>query len=85
MRAVLRKLGNSSGVIIPRSLLRDLGMSEGDPVEMTLEAGRIILVPIKRRMRAGWAEASQSIAEARDDTLVWPEFGNAEDDETLIW
>jgi antitoxin MazE len=84
MRAVLRKLGNSSGVIIPRSLLRDLGMSEGDPVEMTLEAGRIVLVPIKRRTRAGWAEASQSIAEARDDTLVWPEFGNA-DDETLIW
>ncbi len=84
MRAAVRKLGNSSGVIIPRSLLRDLGMSEGDPVEMTLEAGRIVLVPIKQRTRAGWAEASQSIAEARDDTLVWPEFGNAED-ETLIW
>jgi antitoxin MazE len=49
-----------------------------------LEAGRIVLVPIKLRTRAGWAEASQSIAEARDDTLVWPEFGNAED-ETLIW
>jgi antitoxin MazE len=59
-------------------------MSEGDPVEMTLEAGRIVLVPIKLRTRAGWAEASQSIAEARDDTLVWPELGNAED-ETLIW
>jgi antitoxin MazE len=84
MRAAVRKLGNSSGVIIPRSLLRDSGMSEGDPVEMTLEAGRIVLVPIKRRRRAGWAEASQSIAEARDDILVWPEFGNAED-ETLTW
>jgi len=59
MRAVLRKLGNSSGVIIPKSLLRDLGIAEGDPVEMTLEAGRIVLVPIKRRARAGWAEASQ--------------------------
>jgi antitoxin MazE len=84
MRAAVRKLGNSSGVIIPRSLLRDLGMSEGDPVEMTLEAGRIVLVPIKRRSRAGWAEASQCIAEARDDTLVWPEFDNAED-QALIW
>ncbi len=84
MRAAVRKLGNSSGVIIPRSLLRDLGISEGDPVEITLEAGRIVLVPIKLPTRAGWAEASQSIAEARDDTPVWPEFGNAED-ETLIW
>ena len=84
MRAAVRKLGNSSGVIIPRSLLRDLGMSEGDPVEMTLEAGRIVLVPIKRRTRAGWAEASRSITEAHYDALVWPEFGNAEE-ETLTW
>jgi antitoxin MazE len=84
MRASVRKLGNSSGVIIPKSLLRDLGVTVGDRVEMALEAGRIVLVPIRRRARAGWSEASQSIAEARDDPLVWPEFGNAED-ETLIW
>ena len=77
-------MGNSSGVIIPKSLLRDLGMADGDPVELTLEAGRIVLVPIKRRARTGWGEASQSIAKARDDALVWPEFGNLED-ETLTW
>jgi len=71
-------------VIIPKALLRDLGMVEGDPVEMTLEAGRIVLVPMKRRPRAGWAEASQSIAVAHDDGLVWPEFSNSED-ETLTW
>jgi antitoxin MazE len=84
VRAAVRKLGNSSGVIIPKSLLRDLGVADGDPVEMTLEAGRILLVPIKRRARSGWAEASQRIAEAHDDALVWPEFGSAED-ETLVW
>jgi antitoxin MazE len=84
VRAAVRKLGNSSGVIIPKSLLRDLGVADGDPVEMTLEAGRILLIPIKRRARSGWAEASQRIAEAHDDALVWPEFGNAED-ETLVW
>jgi antitoxin MazE len=84
VRAAVRKLGNSSGVIIPKSLLRDLGVADGDPVEMTLEAGRILLVPIKRRARSGWAEASQRIAEVHDDALVWPEFGNAED-ETLVW
>ena len=84
MRAAVRKLGNSSGVIIPKPLLDDLGIAEGDLVEMTLEAGRIVLVPKKRRARAGWAEASQSVAAARDDALVWPEFGNAED-ETLSW
>jgi antitoxin MazE len=80
----VRKLGNSSGVIIPKSLLHDLGVAEGDTVEMTLEEGRIVPMPIRRRARAGWAEASESIAGAHDDTLVWPEFGNTED-ETLIW
>lgn len=84
MRAAVRKLGNSAGVIIPKALLRDLGIAKGDPVEMMLEGGRIVLVPIKPRARAGWAEASRSIAEAHDDVLVWPEFGNA-GDETLIW
>jgi antitoxin MazE len=84
MRAVVRRLGNSSGVIIPKSLLRDLGMAEGDPIEMTLEAGRIVLVPVKRRARAGWAEASLALVDACEDALVWPEFGNAED-EILIW
>jgi antitoxin MazE len=84
MLAAVRKLGNSSGVIIPKSLLRDLGMAEGDPVEITLEPGRIVIVPIKQRARAGWAEASRNIAEARNDALVWPEFANAED-EALIW
>jgi antitoxin MazE len=84
MRAALRKLGNSSGIIIPKSLLRDFGVAVGDPIEMTLEAGRIVLIPIKRRARADWAEASQSIAEAHDDLPVWPEFGNVED-KTLIW
>lgn len=38
----------------------------------------------KRCPRAGWAEASRKIAEAGDDALVWPEFGNAED-EDLVW
>jgi len=84
MRAAVRRLGNSSGVIIPKSLLRDLGIAEGDPIEMTLEAGRIVLVPVKRRARAGWAEASLALVEARDDALVWPECGNAED-EIPIW
>ena len=48
----------------------DFGTAEGDEA--------------KRRPRAGWAEASRAIAAAGDDALVWPEFGNAED-EGLAW
>lgn len=84
MRAAVRKLGNSSGVILPKSLLTEIGVEVGDAMEVTAAEGRIVMIPIKRRLRNGWAEASQKICQANDDLLVWPDFGNAED-ETLIW
>lgn len=84
MRVAVRKLGNSSGVIVPRSLLDEAGIAVGDAVDMTCEKGRIVLTPLPRAARAGWVEASKSIAETGDDALVWPEFGNA-DDPGLTW
>jgi antitoxin MazE len=78
MRSAVRKLGNSSGVILPKSLLEEAGVAVGDPVELSLEKGCIVLAPVKRRVRTGWAKASKSVAVASEDTLVWPEFGNAE-------
>lgn len=84
MRAAIRKLGNSAGVIIPKSMLAELGIHVGDAVDLFLKEGRITMTPVKRRPREGWAEASRAIAEAGDDALVWPEFGNEGDDE-LTW
>jgi antitoxin MazE len=84
MRAAIRKLGNSSGVIIPKPLLGELGVETGDAVEMTLEEGRIVLTAVPRRPRAGWDEAAAALAESGDDALVWPEFANDEDQD-LTW
>jgi len=84
MRAAVRKMGNSSGVIIPKPLLGQVGLQTGDDVELTLEGGKIVLAPVKSYPRQGWAEAAQGLAEAGDDALVWPEFGN-EDDDTWTW
>ena len=87
MRATVRKLGNSAGVVIPRAMLAEIGLSPGDAVDLALEDGRIAVTPVKpvkKRPREGWAEAFQEIADAGDDALVWPEFGNEGDDE-LKW
>jgi antitoxin MazE len=84
MRAAVRRLGNSTGVITPKSLLDEAGVAAGDAVAMTREHGRIVLAPVRRQTRAGWAAASKSIAEAGDDVLAWPEFSNSED-ETIGW
>ncbi|TCZ57827.1 AbrB/MazE/SpoVT family DNA-binding domain-containing protein [Roseicella aquatilis] len=83
MRTQLRRMGNSSGVIIPRPIMAQLGMEPGAELDLRLEDGRIVLTPAPP-VRAGWAEAAKAIAEAGDDALVWDEFGNAEDAE-LTW
>lgn len=83
MRTSVRRMGNSSGVIIPKPILRELGMSTGDEVEMSLDSGRIILVPAKRAPREGWAEDAKALAESGEEP-AWPEFANA-DDESFVW
>ena len=84
MRAAVRKMGNSSGVIIPKPLLAEIGARAGDDVEMVVEAGKLIIAAIKERPRAGWAEDAQCLVEAGEDALAWPEFANEGDDE-LTW
>jgi antitoxin MazE len=82
MRAPIRKLGNSSGVIIPKPILSQIGLEAGDDLDLTLEHNRIVLAPVRQNPRAGWAEAAKRLADEGDDALVWPEFGNAGDKES---
>jgi antitoxin MazE len=84
MRASLRRLGNSAGVIIPRPMLAELGLTAGNTVDVTLDDGRLVMVPVRQGRRTGWAEAARTVSEAGDDALVWPEFGNA-GDAALEW
>ena len=84
MRAAIRKLGNSSGVIVPKSMLAEIGLAAGDPVDLFLEDGRIAITPVKRRPREGWAEAFDEIGELREEDRDWLEFPN-EGDSKLRW
>ena len=84
MRIALRKMGNSSGVIIPKPLLVQIGAQAGGDVDVAVEKDRIVIQALKTGRREGWAEASRALAEAGDDMLVWPEFAN-EDDKALSW
>ena len=90
MRTALRKMGNSHGIIIPKPLLAEIGIGAGDPLDIKVKKGKIVIAPVKREKvkerdpRIGWAEASRAIRDAGDDKLVWPEFAN-EDDKDLKW
>lgn len=82
MKTTIRKMGNSQGVIIPKPLLAQVGLQ--DEAEMVVEGHTIVIRRPRGAVREGWAEASQAIAAADDDELVWPEFAN-EDDAQLQW
>jgi len=83
MRVAIHRIGNSQGVILPKPLLAQVGLTNGE-VEMTVESDAIVLRKPQAPPRAGWAEAAEAIAAAGDDELVWPEFANSGDAD-LTW
>lgn len=85
MQTALRKMGNSTGLIVPKALLNELGASAGTPMDIRIENGSVVATP-QRRPREGWAEAAAAIAAAEEDPdeALWRGFGNAGDD-ALTW
>jgi antitoxin MazE len=81
MKRTLRKLGNSKGVLIPAAIPASCGIFS--EVELHVESNRIIIEPC-RASREGWAEASACLARVHEDALIWPDFGNS-DDENWEW
>ncbi len=81
MRTNLRRIGNSHGIIIPKTLLDEVGLT--GPAEVTVLAGNLVIAVVKRPVRDGWTEASAAIA-ASGESAAWPEFGNV-DDASLVW
>jgi len=83
MKTLVRKMGNSQGVLIPKPFLAQAGIELGE-VDIAVEDDAIVIRKPAEKPRVGWAEASKQIADAGDDQLVWPEFGN-EADGQLEW
>ena len=82
MLVSIRKMGNFQGVLIPKPILKQLGLV--DVADLQVNNGVIEIRPPQRSPREGWAQDSQRLAAAGDDALVWPEPGNQQDAE-LVW
>jgi antitoxin MazE len=74
MKIAIHRIGNSQGVILPKPLLAQVGLTENE-VEMTVERDAIILRKPTKSVRAGWAAAAERLSRTGDDSLVWPESG----------
>lgn len=85
MRTALRKMGNSTGIILPRAILGEIGLELGASMELEVEGGRIVATPVKDPARKNWASAAAEIATQTDpEAEAWQGIGNAQDDE-LAW
>ncbi len=85
MHSALRKMGNSTGLIVPKAVLAEAGLASGTTLDLVVEGGRIVATPVAAP-RAGWAEAAAAIAAAPEgaDEAAWRGFG-VEDDDGLTW
>jgi antitoxin MazE len=75
----VRRIGNSLGVVIPKPVLSQVGLS--GQAELTVERGAIVLRKPRRAVRSGWAEAAQVVATRAGDELLMGEFSNSGDAE----
>jgi antitoxin MazE len=83
MRAKLISIGNSKGVRIPRSVIKECGF--GDEVEMRVDAGVVVLAPA-RGPRDGWDAAFKRMTAAGDDALLIPDIeDHSWDKEEWTW
>jgi antitoxin MazE len=68
MKAKLRKVGRSTALVIPKSMLRALAVKVGDEVDVSVRRRSVVLTRGKRYPREGWAEASKALS---DEASVW--------------
>jgi antitoxin MazE len=73
----IRRIGNSLGIVIPKPVLAQVGLTE--QADLTVERGAIVLRKPRKAARSGWAQAAQSVANQGEDNLLMGEFGNAAD------
>lgn len=85
MQTALRKMGNSVGMIVPKAILKEIGLTAGTTMDMRVVDGKVVVTPLSHP-RAGWAEAAAAIVNAEEDPdeAAWCAFDNDGDDE-LTW
>jgi len=50
MTVTLHRWGNSIGLRLPKPLLEQVGLGEGSKVDLKVEAGRLVIEPVRRKL-----------------------------------
>ncbi len=87
METTLRKMGNSTGLILPKAVMHALGVETGAKMQMRVEDGCVIAEPVReKKVREGWEEAAALIGAEplTKDEKAWLDMPN-ESDKDWTW
>jgi antitoxin MazE len=65
VKTAIRRLGNSQGVTIPRSILDEAGLAIDSPIEMTVDGSLIVIRKIESHPRERWAVTPHRLRTSR--------------------
>lgn len=82
MHAQLVQIGNSKGLRLPKTILRQCGIVSD--VELEVSEGAIIVRPAAP-VRQGWAEAARELAASGGGEPMLEGFGNEFDEKNWQW
>jgi len=79
MQVSVVKIGNSKGIRIPKKVLDQCHVE--DALELTLKNNEIVLTPVHRKPREGWAEAFEAKYGKEPANRAWLDAELAEGDD----
>ncbi len=65
MNVTIRKIGNSEGIIIPREVLAELGLTAGDELSLVRNGDGVHLEPVKADLDRQLEVAREAMAKYR--------------------
>lgn len=78
MQIVIRNIGNSKGVVIPKRFLDAINADAGDALEMTVDNGRFLMTPVKTKPKYKLADLLKKCDENAPMPDVLNEWDNAQ-------
>ncbi len=81
MYTSIRNIGNSKGIILPKSILAECDIE--NEVSIEVKDHHIIITAVHEPQRKGWENAFKEMAENGDDALILPD--TLEDENTDDW
>lgn len=69
MKVSIVSIGNSKGIRIPKTILEQCNFN--DVADLEVENNMLVIKPIKKKVREGWARAFQEMHERKEDILLF--------------